>query len=100
MGLCLFIKVVKLLSQNYQVHFHQVSALILLLFITVMDVLIEYVRDGLLMELLYADDLVLCKELLNEVMEKYKRWKCTVEGNCLRVNVENRRYAVNIWKEK
>ena len=38
----------------------QGSALSPLLFITVMDVLTEYVRDGSLIELLYADDLVLC----------------------------------------
>ena len=39
----------------------------------VMDVLTEDVRDGSLMELLYADDLVLCGESLNDVMDKYKR---------------------------
>ena len=43
------------------------SALSLLLFIIVMDVLTEDVRDGSLMELLYADDLALCGESLNEV---------------------------------
>ena len=48
---------------------HQGSALSPLLFITVMDVLTEDVRDGTLMELLYADDLVLCAESLNEVMD-------------------------------
>ena len=40
------------------------------------------------MELLYADDLVLCGESLNEVMEKYRRWKNPVEGNGLRVSVD------------
>ena len=52
---------------------HQGSALSLLLFIMVMDVLTENVRDGSLMELLYGDDLVLCGESLNEVMDKYGR---------------------------
>ena len=52
---------------------HQGSALSPFLFIMVMDVLTEYVRDGSLMELLYADDLVLCGESLNEVMDKYGR---------------------------
>ena len=32
-------------------------------------------RDDSLMELLYADDLVLCGESLNEVMDKYGRWE-------------------------
>ena len=52
-----------------------------------MDVLTKDVRDGSLMELLYADDLVLCGESLNEVMDKYGRWKNAVEGKDLRVNV-------------
>ena len=50
---------------------HQGSALNPLLFIMVMDVLIEGVRDGSLMELLYVDNLVLCGESLNEVIDKY-----------------------------
>ena len=52
-----------------------------------MDVLADHARDGSLMELLYADDLVLCGELLNEVKDKYGRWKNVVKGNGLRVNV-------------
>ena len=53
-----------------------------------MDVLTEDVRDGSLMKLFYADDLVLCRESLNEVIDKYWRWKNTVEGKGLRVKVE------------
>ena len=40
------------------------------------------------MELLPADHLVLCGESLNEVMDKYGRWKNAVEGKGLRVNVD------------
>ena len=43
-------------------------------------------RDGLRIEL-YADDFVLCGKSLNEVMDKYGRWKNAVEGKGLRVNV-------------
>ena len=46
-------------SFSVKVGVHQGSALSPLLFIMVMDVLTEDVRDGSLMELLYADDLVL-----------------------------------------
>ena len=53
-----------------------------------MDVLTEDVRDGSLMELLYADDLVLCGESLNDVMGKYKGWRNAVDGKGLRVNVD------------
>ena len=65
----------KLLSSfSVKVGVHQGSALSPLLFIMVMDVLTEDVRDGSLMELLYADDLVLWRDSLNEVMDKYGRW--------------------------
>ena len=73
---------------SVKVGVHQGSALSPLLFIMVMDVLTEDVRDGSLMELLYADNLVLCGESLNDVMDKYKRWKNAVEGKGLRVNVD------------
>ena len=71
---------------SVRVGVHQGSALSPLFCIMVMDVLTEDVRDGSLMELLYADDLVLCGESVNEVMDKYRRWKNTVEevsgGEC------------------
>ena len=53
-----------------------------------MDVLRKDVADVSLMELLYADDIVLCGESLNEVMDKYGRWKNALEGKGLRVNVD------------
>ena len=75
-------------SFSVKVGVHQRSALSPLLFIMVMDVLTEDVRDGLLMELLHVDDLVLCGESLNEVMDRYGRWKKAVKGKSLRVNVD------------
>ena len=75
-------------SFSVKVGVHQGSALSPLLFIMVMDVLTEDVRDGSLMELLYADNLVLCGESLNKVMDKYGRWENAVEGKGLRVNVD------------
>ena len=57
---------------SVKVSVHQGSSLSRFLFIMVMDVLIEDVRYGLLMEFLYADDLVLCRESLDEVMDKYR----------------------------
>ena len=53
-----------------------------------MDVLTEDVGGGSLMELLYGGDLVLCGESLNELMNKYGRWKNAVEGKGLRVNTD------------
>ena len=48
----------------------------------VMDVFTVDVRDGSLgslMELLFADNPVLCRESLNEVKNKYREWKTAVE---------------------
>ena len=73
-------------SFSVKVGVYQISALSPLLFIMVMDVLTEDVRDGSLMELLYADNLVLCGESLN-VMDKHGRWKNAVEGKGLKVNI-------------
>ena len=78
----------------------QGSALSPLLFIMVMDVLTEDVRDGSLMELLCADDLVLCGESLNKVMDKYGRWKNTVEGKGLRVNVSKTKGMQLLFEKK
>ena len=51
-----------------------------------MNVLKEDVSDASLMELLYAGNLVLCGESLNEVMDEHGRWKA-LEGKNLRINV-------------
>ena len=75
-------------SFSVKVGVHQGSTLSPLLFIMVMDVLTEDVRDGSLMEFLYADDLVLCVESLNKVIDKYGRWKNAVEGKGLKGNVD------------
>ena len=62
---------------------HQWSALSPLLFIMVMDALMEDVRDGSLMEFLYADDFILCWKSLNEVMEMEKcSGRKGSEGEC------------------
>ena len=76
------------ISFSVKVGVHQGSDLSPFLFIMVMDVLTNDVRDGSLMELLHADDLVLCRKSLNEVMDKYERWKNAVEGEGMRVNVD------------
>ena len=75
-------------SFSVRVGVHQESALSPILFIMVMDVLTEDVRDGSLMDLLYADDFVLGGQSADEVMDKYGRRKNAVEGNGLRLNAD------------
>ena len=83
-----------------KVGIHQRSALTSLLFIMVMVVLTEGVRDGSLMELLCSDDLVLWGESINEVMDKYGRWKNAVEGKVLSVNVHKTKGMQLIFGKK
>ena len=75
-------------SSSMRVGVHQGTALSPLLFIMVADVLTEDARDGSLIVLPYADDLVLSGKSLNEVMDKYVIWKNAVEGKGPRVNVD------------
>ena len=47
----------------------------------------EYARAGLLNEILYADDLVLMSESLDDLKEKFQRWRSALEDKGLKVNV-------------
>ena len=51
------------------------------------DVVTEHARAGLLNEILYADDLVLRSESLENFMEKFQRWRSALKGKGLKVNV-------------
>ena len=66
---------------------HQGSVLSPLIFAIVVDVLTEHAREGLLNEILYADDLVLMSESLEDLRERFQRWKRALEGKGLKVNV-------------
>src|SRR5664279_3429253 len=66
---------------------HQGSVLSPLLFIIVLEALSREFREGLPMELLYADDLVLLADSMEELMEKFMRWRAGMEGKGLRVNL-------------
>ena len=65
---------------------HQGSVLSPLLFIIVLEALSREFREGLPMELLYADDLVLMAEWEELLMEKLRKWEKGMEATGLRVN--------------
>ena len=54
---------------------HQGSVLSPLLFAIVVNAVTERVREGLIKEILYADDLVLVGETMKDLSKKFWRWK-------------------------
>ena len=52
---------------------HQGSVLSPLIFAIVVDVVTEHAREGLLNEILYANDLVLMSESLEDLRERFQR---------------------------
>ena len=66
---------------------HQGSVLSPLLFIIVMEALSQEFRTGCPWELLYADDLVIVAETLDELKSQLKQWKNGLESKELKVNV-------------
>ena len=66
---------------------HQGSVLSPLLFIIVMEALSQEFRTGCPWELLYADDLVIVAETLEELKSQLKQWKNGLESKGLKVNV-------------
>ena len=71
---------------NVKVGVHQGSVLSPLLFIIVLEALSREFREGLPMELLYVDDLVLIAETKELLLEKVRKRKEGMEKKGLRVN--------------
>ena len=66
-------------SVDVTVGVHQGSVLSPLLFIIVMEALSQEFRVGCPWELLYADDLVIIAETLEELEQKLRNWKKGLE---------------------
>ena len=77
------------LSDSFPVHVgvHQGLVLSPLLFAIIIDVLSEDCRKDGLWNLLYADDLVLMGETIEELEELFLAWKVAFEGKGLEVNI-------------
>jgi len=61
----------------------------------VLEALLRNFSTGLPWELLYADDLVLIAESMEDVVVKFKRWKDGMESGGLRVNVDKTKVMVS-----
>ena len=58
-----------------KVSVHQGSAFSLLLSAIMVDMITKSVRNGLMGEMLYADDLLLTREMMEGLREKFWKWK-------------------------
>ena len=67
---------------------HQGSVLSLFYPAVVVDVVTEFVREGALSKLLYADDLVLMSETMNGLRNTFLKWKLAFENMGLKINLE------------
>ena len=80
---------------SVKVGVHQGSVLSPLLFVIVMEALSNDFKAGLPYELLYADDLVLMAESIQELETMYTAWKEGMEKKGLRVNIGKTKVMVS-----
>ena len=74
---------------------HHGSVLSPLAFVTMVDVVTESVRNGLMSEMLYADDLVLTSETMEGLREKFWKWKEAFQSKGLKVNLGKTKVVVS-----
>ena len=72
-----------------------ILVLLPLLFALVVDMVTKCAREGLLKEILYADDLVLTSESLEELQEKFRKWKEAFESKGMKVNLGKTKMMVS-----
>ena len=80
---------------NVNVEVHQGSVLSPLLFIIVLEALSREFCTGAPYELLYADDLALIAESLEECLAKFEAWKSGMESKGLHVNSKKTKFMVS-----
>ena len=82
------------LSEEFEVKVgvRQGSVLSPLLFAIVADLVTENVRNGLMSEMLYADDMALTSETMEGLREKFWKWKDAFESKGLKVNLGKQKW--------
>ena len=78
-----------------QVGVHQGGVLSPLLFVIVLEALSREFRSGCPLEMLYADDLVVISDTLDDLLLKLKLWKSNLELKGLKVNVSKTKVMVS-----
>ena len=84
-------------SEEFEVNVgvHQGSVLSSLVFVIVVDVVTENVRNGLMSEMFFADDLVLTSETIEGLRENFWKWKEAFESKGLKVNLGKTKVVVS-----
>ena len=78
-----------------KVDVHQGSVLSPLLFAMVIDEATENARKGWMKQILYADDLVLMGETMEELRENFDEWREAFESRGMRVNLGKTKLMVS-----
>ena len=78
-----------------QVGVHNEFLLLPLLFAIAVGIISENAREGLMNEILYADDLVLINESTENLKEKFLKWKEAVESKGLKKNLKKTKVMVS-----
>ena len=71
-----------------------------LLFAIAVDVILENAKEGLVNEILYANDLVLMSESTKNLKEKFLKWEEAFESKGLKMNLKKTKVMVNDSKGK
>ena len=84
-------------SEEFEVNVgvHQGSVLSPLLLAIVVDVVTENARRGVVNELLYADDLFIMSEDMEDLKERFWNWKNALESKGLKVNTRKTKMMVS-----
>ena len=74
---------------------HQGSILLPLLFAIVVDVVTNEIKEGMLQEILYMEDIDLIADSMAELQEKIYGWKSALESKGLKVNLMKTKVMVS-----
>ena len=85
------------LSEEFgvRVGVHQGSVISPLIFAIVVDAVTEQARKRLLNEILYANDLVRMRENLEDLRERFQRWRGALESKGMKANIRKTKVMVS-----
>ena len=70
------------------------------LFAIAVDVILENARERLMNEILYVDHLVLMSESIENLKEKFLKWKAAFKSKELKVNLRKTKVMVSSLKDE